>query len=197
MVLALAVLPNTGLYAQTTITGKVMNEQGQPLAGASVAIKSTRKGSSKDANGSFSLSVPSANAVQQISFAGYQLKEVALGGQTTIEVQLALGSNNLTDVVVVGYGSRKKLEMTGSVSTIKGASIASVPVPSFDAALQGRAPGVQVSQQSVAPGGAVRIQVRGTGSVSSGTGPLYVINGIPIFQDTAGIADGRSLFFHQ
>lgn len=187
LVLALAVLPQTGLYAQTTVSGKVMNEQGQPLAGASVAIKGTKKGTSTDAKGNFSLSVPSTNAVLQISFAGYQLKEVALGGKTAVEVQMALGGNDLTDVVVVGYGTQKKLDLTGSVSTIKGASIASVPVPSFDAALQGRAPGVQVSQQSGAPGGAVRIQVRGTSSVSSGTEPLYVIDGIPIFQDIGGV----------
>ncbi|MCU0335953.1 MAG: carboxypeptidase-like regulatory domain-containing protein, partial [Chitinophagaceae bacterium] len=120
LVLALAVLPNTGLYAQTTVTGKVLNEQGQPLAGASVAIKGTKKGTSTDAKGNFSLSVPSANAVLQISFSGYQLKEVALGGKTAIEVQMALGGNDLTDVVVVGYGTQKKLDMTGSVSTIKG-----------------------------------------------------------------------------
>ncbi|HMP91731.1 MAG TPA: SusC/RagA family TonB-linked outer membrane protein, partial [Phnomibacter sp.] len=189
----LAALPLSGLYAQAGVSGKVTNEKGDPLTGASIVVKGTKLGASTNESGSFSLNAPSAYVTIVVTYAGYKVKEVALGGKNSIQVKLEPNANSeLSDVVVVGYGTQKKLDVTGSVSTIKGSAIASVPVPSFDAALQGRASGVQVSQQSGAPGGAVRIQVRGTSSVSSGTEPLYVVDGIPIFQDISGIGDGRT-----
>jgi TonB-linked SusC/RagA family outer membrane protein len=192
LVLLMVVLPQSNAYAQTTITGKVADEGGRPLSGASVTAKGLRTGTSTNSEGEFSLVLPSGSRAVVVSFAGYASKEINVTGQTSISVTLALQASDLTDVVVVGYGTQRRAEMTGAVSTIKGSAIAQVPVPSFDAALQGRASGVQVSQQSGAPGGAVRIQVRGTSSVSSGTEPLYVIDGIPVFQDIGGIGDGRT-----
>lgn len=184
----LLALPQTGLFAQASVSGKVINEKGDPLSGASILVKGTKQGTSTNESGIFNLNVPAANATLVVTFAGFKVKEVALGGKSSVTIQLEqISSSELSDVVVVGYGTQKKRDLTGAVSTIKGSDIASVPVPSFDAALQGRAAGVQVSQQSGAPGGAVRIQVRGTGSVSSGTEPLYVVDGIPVFQDIGGI----------
>ncbi len=186
MVLMLA-FSQTVLYAQTTITGTVKSEDGVPLAGASVSAKGIRAGASTNEEGFFNLVVPSGTKTLVISFAGYTTREVTIAGSNAIQVNLAVEAADLTDVVVVGYGTQKRREMTGAASTIRGSAIAQVPVPSFDAALQGRATGVQVSQQGGAPGGAVRIQVRGTSSLSSGTEPLYVIDGIPVFQDIGGI----------
>jgi TonB-linked SusC/RagA family outer membrane protein len=173
--------------AQSVVTGKVTDDKGVVLAGATVRVKETRQGTNTDENGKFSISVPSANALLIISYSGYIGQEVPLRGRVMVDVRLIAQSSDMSEVVVVGYGTQKKRDMTGAVSNIKGSAIASIPVPSFDAALQGRASGVQVSQAGGAPGGPVRIQVRGTSSVSSGTEPLYVVDGIPIFQDIGGI----------
>lgn len=192
LILLLVLSPFSNTYAQNVITGKVINEKGEALSGASVSVKGSASGTNTDEKGIFNISMPSSSSVLVISYSGYKSVEVSASGKTTVDVKLEPQASDLTDVVIVGYGTQKKRDMTGSVSTIKGAAIASVPVPSFDAALQGRAAGVQVSQQSGAPGGAVRIQVRGTSSLSSGTEPLYVVDGIPIFQDISGIGDGRT-----
>jgi TonB-linked SusC/RagA family outer membrane protein len=189
--LAIALMVQLSAWAQTTIKGKITNTQGQPLSGASVAVKGYNVGTSTDENGNFNLTVPAGSKRLVISYAGYEPLEMPVSSPS-FEVSLKQASSELTDVLVVGYGTQKKRDMTGAASSIKGSAIAQVPVPSFDAALQGRAPGVQVSQQSGAPGGAVRIQVRGTSSLSSGTEPLYVIDGIPVFQDISGIGDGRT-----
>lgn len=192
-VLLLSILTPLGLWAQSTITGRVLNEQGAPLSGASITIKGSRTGVSTNDNGEFSISVPAGARMLQISYAGYVPKDVPLTGVNNLTIDLALKAEDLSEVVVVGYGTQKKLDMTGSASTIKGEAIAQVPVASFDAAIQGRAPGVRVTQQGGAPGGVVRIQVRGTSSVSSGTEPLFVIDGIPVFSDIGGIGIGNPL----
>ena len=189
--LLMAILLQTVASAQTNVKGKVVNEDGQPLAGASINVKGAKVGTSTDEAGNFALDVPAGSRNLVFSFAGYQSKELP-ASSSAFNVVLSLDVSDLNDVVVVGYGTQKKRDMTGASSTIRGSSIAQVPVPSFDAALQGRASGVQVSQQSGAPGGAVRIQVRGTSSLSSGTEPLYVIDGIPVFQDIGGLGDGRT-----
>ncbi len=187
LTLFLSVLPFSDTFAQSVVTGRVVDDKGQPLVGASVRVKGSPNGTNTNEQGSFSIGVPSARATLVVSYSGFQEQEVDLKGRAMVDVRLLTKSSNMSEVVVVGYGNQKKRDMTGSVSSIKGSAIASVPVPSFDAALQGRAAGVQVSQAGGAPGGPVRIQIRGTGSVSSGTEPLYVVDGIPIFQDIGGI----------
>ncbi|MCU0373664.1 MAG: TonB-dependent receptor plug domain-containing protein [Chitinophagaceae bacterium] len=190
--LAAALLMQMAAWAQSTVKGKITNAQGQPLSGASVAVKGSKVGTSTDENGNFNLTVPAGSRTLVISYAGYEPREMPVSSPS-FEVSLNEASDDLTDVVVVGYGTQKKRDVTGSASTIKGSAIAQVPVTSFDAAIQGRAPGVQVSQQGGAPGGVVRIQVRGTSSVSSGTEPLFVIDGIPVFSDIGGIGIGNPL----
>lgn len=181
------------LIAQTkTISGNITGQNnGEPLAGVNIVIKGTNNGTVSDAYGKFSLSV-SEKAILKISLIGYVPQEISVGNQQVIKITLLADNKELDEIVVVGYGTQKKRDLTGSTTTIKGEGLEKIPVPSFDAALQGRAAGLQVSQQGGAPGGAVRIQIRGTSSVSSGTEPLYVIDGVIIFQDISGIAIGRT-----
>lgn len=180
------------IYAQNRVTGVVTSEaDGAPLPGVSITVKGTTTGATTDANGRYAIIAPEKSRLV-FSFIGYLAQEIAIGNNSTINVQMTVDTKQLNEVVVVGYGSQVKRDVTGAIATVKGADIAQVPVPSFDAALQGRAAGLQVSQAGGAPGSVVRVQIRGTGSISSGTEPLYVIDGMIIFQDIAGIAGGRS-----
>lgn len=177
---------------QRTVRGVVYAESdGKPLPGVSITLKGTQNGTTSTADGNYTLSV-SSNAVLVFSYIGYSSQEVAVGNRTTLDVRLAPDTRQLSEVVVVGYGTQVKRDITGAVSTVKGAALANLPIPSFDAALQGRAAGLQVTQSSGAPGSPVRVQIRGTSSVSSGTEPLYVIDGMVIYQDIAGIGSGRT-----
>ena len=180
--------------AQTALTvrGTVRSgTDGAALPGVSVSVKGTTTGTTTNAEGDFSLRAP-ANATLVFSSVGYVRQELALNNRTRLDVRLDADVSELSEVVVVGYGTQNRRDFTGAASTIKGSALAQVPVPSFDAALQGRAPGLQVSQAGGAPGSVVRVQIRGTSSISSGTEPLYVIDGLPVFQDISGIAGGRS-----
>ncbi|MFN4144502.1 MAG: SusC/RagA family TonB-linked outer membrane protein [Runella sp.] len=180
------------LHAQNRVTGSVVADaDGSPLPGVNITIKGTTSGTTTDANGRYAISVPDKGKLV-FSFIGYLSQEVTVGKSNVIDLRLSADTKLLSEVVVVGYGSQVKRDVTGAISTVRGADIAQVPVPSFDAALQGRAAGLQVSQAGGAPGSVVRVQVRGTGSISSGTEPLYVIDGMIVFQDIAGIAGGRS-----
>jgi TonB-linked SusC/RagA family outer membrane protein len=177
---------------QRLVQGAVYAEaDGAPLPGVSITLKGTQNGTTSSADGKFGIQVPD-NAVLVFSFIGYGRQEIVVGNRSKLEVRLAPDMRQLTEVVVVGYGTQVKRDITGAVSTVKGAAFANLPVPSFDAALQGRASGLQVTQSSGAPGSPVRVQIRGTSSISSGTEPLYVIDGMVVYQDIAGIGSGRS-----
>jgi TonB-linked SusC/RagA family outer membrane protein len=164
-------------FAQTRqITGTVTAD-GSPIPGATVKIKGTATGTSTDVNGSFKLSV-SDNTVLVITFIGYDPQEVKVGTKTSLKITLAANSGALNEVVVIGYGTAKRKDLTGSVSSIGAATIAKKPVVSVDEALQGRAAGVQVTANDGAPGGNFNVLIRGTGSVAQyGNSPLYVVDG--------------------
>jgi len=169
------------------ITGKVTGDDGVSLPGVSVALKGTSVGTTTDVNGAFKLSVP-ANAVLVFSSVGYTSKEVAVGAGSVYNVTLITDAKTLNEVVVVsiGYGTAKKTDLTGSISSVSAATIASAPVTSLDQALQGRAAGVQVTNNDGSPGGNINVLIRGTGSLASyGNGPLYVVDGYPV--ETGGI----------
>jgi TonB-linked SusC/RagA family outer membrane protein len=168
-------------------SGKVVDENGKPLEGASITLKSNRGVATKtDAFGNFKLEISGTSSLLLVSYIGFKTVEVNVKSGETVTVILQSTSKDIGDIVVIGYGTQKRIDRTGASSTIKGDKLASVPVGSFDAALQGRAPGLQVSQGDGTPGSPVRIQVRGTSSVSSGTEPLYVVDGMIIFQDITG-----------
>lgn len=172
-------------FAQTkTITGKVTDESGEPLPGASVAIKGTNLGTPTDADGAFTLSVPDNNAVVLVvSSAGYTTKEVAVTGNT-VTVSLVKSLSNLEEVVVVGYGTQKKVNVTGAISSVKASDLENVPNGRIEQALQGRTSGVTIMQNSGQPGSASTIQIRGVTTFNNNN-PLWVVDGVVV--DAGGI----------
>ncbi len=163
MILLLSICTCYASFAQTRqITGKVTAaSDGQTLPGVSITIKGTSTGVTADANGAFKLSVQ-PNATLVFSFLGYVNQEVVVGSGSVYNVKLAATVNNLNEVVVVsvGYGTTKRTDLTGSISSISAAQIAKVPVTSLDQALQGRAAGVQVTNNDGAPGNSVSVVIR-------------------------------------
>lgn len=163
---------------QTTVTGTVTDDMGLPLPGASVLVKGTTNGTQTDFNGNYSISAD-ANATLVISYIGFLAKEVAVDGQTNINVQLAEDTAQLDEVVIIGYGTQKKEAVTGAVSTISSDDIVALPVVSFAEALQGRVSGIQVTS-SGGPGTSPIVQIRGISSISYASDPLYVVDGYPV-----------------
>lgn len=171
-------------FGQTEVSGTVTTQQNEPLPGVNVLVKGTTQGTTTDANGQFRLDIADRNtAVLTFSFIGYANQDVAIGNRTVIDVQLQEDVRSLQEVVVVGYGTVKKSDLTGSVSSIKADAFKDMPLTSVDQALQARAPGVNVTQTSSAPGGGLSVRIRGANSLISGSEPLYVIDGLPIYPD--------------
>ncbi len=178
----------TGVVAQSRkVNGRVIDATGSGLPGATVIIKNTTTGTATDGEGRFSLDIPDANATLTVSSIGFIPEDVAVGGQTTLTISLVADIKSLNEVVVVGYGTQQRRDLTGSVASVSEREIKAVPVVSLDQALQGRAAGVQITQNSAAPGGAVSVRVRGTSSFGSNE-PLYVIDGVPIYSDNGVIS---------
>jgi TonB-linked SusC/RagA family outer membrane protein len=180
--LSLSLLISMSGYAQTRqISGTVTSADGA-VPGASVAVKGTTIGVMTDVRGSFRLAVPE-NATLVVSVLGYTSQEVAIGAGSTYNVKLAANVSALNEVVVVGYGTTRRKDLTGSVSSVTSDQIAKVPVTALDQALQGRSAGVQVTNNDGAPGGGVTVLIRGVGSLGNND-PLFVVDGYPI---TGGI----------
>ena len=164
------------------ITGKVRDEQKQSLPGVTIQVKGTEFGAATDMNGTYTLSIPNnigQNFTLVFSFVGMQTQEIAYTGKDTIDVVLRENVKAVDEVVVVGYGTTKQKDFTGSVSSVKTREIRDVPFISVDDALAGKASGVSVVKADGSPGGAVRIRIRGGASLLGTNDPLYVIDGIP------------------
>jgi TonB-linked SusC/RagA family outer membrane protein len=166
---------NTNIV-RATITGKVTNTAGEPVHGASIRVKGSDAGTTTDSSGNFSITVPDG-AVLVISYVGYADQEVATAGKTTIDVVLAEGSKELEQVVVVGYGTQRKIDVTGSVATVRGEDISKQSSINPISGLQGRVAGVQITN-SGAPGASPQIRIRGLGTVYGSANPLYVVDGV-------------------
>jgi TonB-dependent starch-binding outer membrane protein SusC len=166
--------------AEITIKGTVTDENGEKLPGVSITLKGTTRGSSTNVNGEYSIAVPDDKTVLVFSFVGYVTQEVAVGNRTNFSVILKVENKALDEVVVVGYGTVKKSDLTGSVAKVGEAEIKATPIVALDRALQGRVTGVQVTQNSSKPGGATTIRIRGSGSFSASNEPLYVVDGYPM-----------------
>jgi len=160
------------------ITGKVTGENDQPLGGVSIKAQGTNVGVVSASDGSFTIDAAS-NAVLQISFVGYQDTTVAVNGQTFLNIRLTATNKQLEQVVVIGYGSQRKRNVTGAVSTVTAADLANRPIMNTGEALQGKASGVQVTSNSGKPGAGLTIRIRGSSSISAGNDPLYIVDGIP------------------
>ncbi len=162
-----------------TVTGKVTNENGNPIGYVNVLLKGTGLGTTTDANGNFTLNIPDdqANGTLVFSYVGFVSQEVSLAGQSTVNVTLVQQSTELTDVVVVGYGTQKKTSVTGAVDAIGKKAIEGRPVTNLSTALQGTSPNLIIQQRNFEPGQGVNINIRGLGTLGDNT-PLVVIDGI-------------------
>ncbi len=179
VVIALCMLWLVG-FAQKTVTGTVKDAAGEPLIGVSVMIKGTSTGAMTDIDGNFSLpSVPSSSKLT-FSYVGYKTKTVDVGSSSQFSVVLEEDNTTLEDVVVIGYGTMKRKDLTGAVASVSGDKLAANPVSNVMQALQGQLPGVSVVSQDGRPGASMAIRVRGGGSITQSNDPLYIVDGVQV-----------------
>lgn len=179
--IAVSLLSSSLLHAQDVgdvVHGKIVDSSGSPVTGASILNVKTGKGTSAGTDGSFTIRAVKGQTLQ-ISFVGYQATKVVYRGQANLAVTLFRENAILGDVVVIGYGTQRKEAVTGSVASIGGATLRQVPAPNISDALQGRLPGVAISQTSSQPGATMQIRIRGTRSLTATNDPLIVLDGIP------------------
>ena len=185
--LSLFMFFSASVMAQVTVTGTVIDEQGEPTIGATVREKGTQNGMATDFNGKFTIKVKNANATLTISYVGYQTQEVKLAGRNDIKVVLRADETTLQEMVVVGYGTMKKSDISGSSVSVGESALKGSIISSLDQSLQGRAAGVTAVQTSGAPGSSSSIRVRGTATINANAEPLYVIDGVIVqSQGTSG-----------
>jgi TonB-linked SusC/RagA family outer membrane protein len=175
------------LHAQSrTITGKVTAVDGSPIPNASIVIKGSSFGTTSKSDGTYSMNVPERSRVLVISAIGMGEIEISIGNKAVIDVTLESSDKNLAEVVVVGYGTQRRKELTGNISTVKGADIAGKPVQSFESALAGKAAGVQITVPNGVLNNPPVFRIRGTNSISLSSYPLIVIDGIPTYTGDQG-----------
>lgn len=173
------------------VNGKVTNENGAPLPGVSVSLKGTQTGTVTNSGGNYSLTLPDNNGILVFSYVGYNKKEITVNGRSEINVTLKVNISSLNQLVVVGYGTQKKSDLTGAISSLNEKDFNKGVASSPDQLIKGKVPGVQVVQNSAEPGGGVSISIRGANSINAGTGPLYVIDGLPIDNSLAVGGGGK------
>lgn len=181
----------TTVKQKVTVKGTVTDGSNQqPLPGVNITVSGTTEGVITDIDGKYSIDIPSASAVLVFSYIGYNSERVEVGNRSVIDISLIPDIKNLDEVVVVGYGTVKKSDLTGSVSSLKEKDMKGGPTASFDQMLNGKIAGVQVIQNSAEPGGGISVRVRGASSINAGTSPLYVIDGLPLDNSTAVSGSG-------
>jgi TonB-linked SusC/RagA family outer membrane protein len=171
--------------AAIDISGKVTDEKGEGLSGVSIVLKGTQKGTSTDAGGNYTISLQQGSAealnpVLLFSFVGYMAEEVRLAGRTVVNVSLKVDTKSLDELVVVGYGTQKKSDVTGSVASVKPKDLTQLPTRRVDQALQGRVAGLMVQNDNASPNAPVTLRIRGINSVNGGNDPLVVIDGMQL-----------------
>ena len=182
-------LPGQAFAQHIDVQGKVLDENGKGLAGATVHVKGGLSTTTTTTDGFFSIRVTPGKDVLLISNVGYEQQEVKVSGTGLLAVTLTASKKSIDDVVVIGYGTQKQKNITGSVTSFDTRTIAEKPIARIDQAMIGQMPGVQVRQQTGVPGAGFSILIRGAGSISAGTEPLYVLDGFPLDvngQNTAG-----------
>jgi TonB-linked SusC/RagA family outer membrane protein len=174
-----------GLQSVAQVTGTVNGDDGETMPGVSVVVKGTTTGTTTDVNGKYSIAA-AANSTLTFSFVGYLPQEVAVGNKSIINITLVSDAATLDEIVVVGYGTQKKSQLTGAISSVSAKEIGEMPITNLGQALQGRVAGVDVSQSGSKPGQTPKILIRGRRSFNAGNDPLYVVDGIPL---SAGYED--------
>ncbi len=186
----ICLLTSTSLFAQNTITGTVTDgENNEPLPGVNVLVKGTTVGTITDIDGKYSLGVPSDAEMLVFSSVGYTAEEVAINNRSTIDMAMLPDIQSLSEVVVVGYGTQEKRDVTAAIASLDAEQIAKIPVASGVQAMQGQVAGVDIMQSGSRPGQAPSIRIRGRRSISASNDPLYVIDGIPQTSSTSAITD--------
>ena len=181
LALALALFAMAGAMAQKSISGKVSDQNGQPLIGANILAKGTAIGTVTDVNGTYNLSVPASATILVVSYTGFVTQELTIGNATTLDVSLKEASTNLTELVVTGSGvATSKARLGISVETIAAKDLPAVPSGSVDQALIGKIAGAQISSVSGSPGAGVNILLRGINSVNRGTSPMILLDGLQV-----------------
>lgn len=168
---------------QSQVSGTVVDDLGNPLPGASIVEKGTTNGTQSDFDGNFSIELLDSNAVLVVSYIGFTSKEITVGSQTQINIQLEPDSSKLDEVVVVGYGSQRKSDVTGAITSVSGEDINQTKESNALSALAGKAAGVDISFDSNQPGSSPSILIRGRSSLNFSNQPLYVVDGIPVSGD--------------
>jgi len=182
-------------YGQQTVSGKISSaEDGQGIPGVSVAVKGTSRGTTSDASGNYKI-VADAKAKLSFSAIGFISQEVEVGSKSSIDIKLVNDIQSLGEVVVVGYGTQKKSQLTGAISQISAKQITEMPLTNVGQALQGRVAGVDVAQSGSKPGTVPNILIRGRRSFNAGNNPLYVVDGIPMVGDRNELSNNRPFDF--
>jgi TonB-linked SusC/RagA family outer membrane protein len=182
------VLGLQSLHAQRlTVTGKITGQNGEALPGVTVLVKGTTVGATSVTDGSYSISVPSGDAILQFSFIGYSQQDIPVGRKAVINVSMEETTLQMNEVVVIGYGSVKRSDLTGAVASVSSQQLQTIPLNTFEQAMGGRLAGVEVTQSSHSPGGGVSVRIRGGNSINSRVEPLYVVDGFPIYSDNSKI----------
>ncbi|MBP6590314.1 MAG: SusC/RagA family TonB-linked outer membrane protein, partial [Chitinophagaceae bacterium] len=183
--LLLVLISQVSLAQNKVVTGKVTDARdGTPLQGATVSAKGNRSGTQTDAKGVFSLTVDNSVSAIVISSVGFNAQEISLDGKTSVEVAMAINNTSLGEVVVIGYGTARRKDLTGSVSTVSTKDFNKGPLTSPEQLINGKVAGVQITAPSGAPGSGGRIRVRGTSSLSGSNDPLIIIDGVPVDQQS-------------
>jgi TonB-dependent starch-binding outer membrane protein SusC len=172
----IVILSNTATYQEIQVGGKITGANGEPLPGVSITLKGSSRGTATDSSGNFALSVPEGGTLV-ITYIGYATQEIKVNNQTVMNIQLKPSDNQLDQVIVVGYGTQRSIDVTGSVAHIKGDELTKQPVLTATQALQGQVAGVQVVS-SGQPGSSPQVIIRGAGSILLGASPLYIVDGI-------------------
>lgn len=179
-------------WAQNEITGQVLDENDDGLPGVNILVKETSIGTVTDIDGNYRLNVPENAETLVFSSVGYESEEVAINGQSTIDMVLVPNIQSLSEVVVVGYGTQEKKDLTSAISSISSKEVARMPVANWDNALQGLSPGVEIQNNQGRPGSGSTIRIRGVGSIGN-TDPLVVVDGVPVGSDAVMPTDVESI----
>lgn len=178
-VFLLSAFCSVSLFAQQkTVTGQVLDEQNEPLIGVAITLKGTKTGTLTDINGRFSVNVPSDNTVLVFSYLGFATQEVLVGNRTSLSVNLSTSESRLSEVVVVGYGTQVRSDITGSIAGVNADELTRNTTNDVLSAMQGKIAGVQISSESGEIGSGMNIIIRGANSIYGGTSPLFVIDGV-------------------
>ena len=182
----LIVISNTGTEVSAfTVNGKVVNAKNEPMANVSVQEKGTNNGTVTNEDGAYTINVTSENATLVFSYVGFVSEEVAVAGRSNIGVTLNEDTRELNQVVVVGYGTQRRSDVTGSVSSVPKSRLSQIPVTNILHAIEGSVAGVNITQNSAVPGRTATVQVRGLNSISANNSPLIVVDGLPLSQDAS------------